>query len=244
MGVMLLWPALIPVAAAQQAAAAAARDVTQLGGSTAFYRRSPLTTVASLRRMAGEPGMAHDIGTALRQAGLPDLADNVIAVLSAADTSVMGGECSDATPLDGVIVECLVRPGQALQWMAYRPDGSGDEGSEEPGLLRNIRWAGRQPFRAFLFRTTENDRTYTFVIPKVCGNLSLMGVQEIPHIAVAVPPALFAPFTPAWMVHVGLPLTRNTRFPVHLLTEGRLFLDHADDIRNNYQFWGGVRVHF
>jgi hypothetical protein len=31
---------------------------------------------------------------------------------------------------------------------------------------------------------------------------------------------------------------------VHLLTEGRLFLDHADDIRNNYQFWGGVRVHF
>jgi hypothetical protein len=51
-------------------------------------------------------------------------------------------------------------------------------------------------------------------------------------------------FTPAWMVHVGLPLTRNPSIPVHLLVEGRLFFDHADDIRNNYQFWGGVRVHF
>jgi hypothetical protein len=32
--------------------------------------------------------------------------------------------------------------------------------------------------------------------------------------------------------------------PVYFLGEGRLFFDHIDDVSNNYQFWGGVRVHF
>lgn len=49
--------------------------------------------------------------------------------------------------------------------------------------------------------------------------------------------------TPAWLVHVGVPLAKGARMPVFLLVEGRLFFDQADDIRNNYLFWGGVRVH-
>jgi hypothetical protein len=51
-------------------------------------------------------------------------------------------------------------------------------------------------------------------------------------------------FTPGWLVHVGLPLNGKARVPVYFLAEGRMFLDHADDVRNNYQFWGGVRVRF
>lgn len=52
-------------------------------------------------------------------------------------------------------------------------------------------------------------------------------------------------FTPAWLVHVGLPLAKkSSKVPIFLLLEGRLFFDHLDDVRNNYQFWGGVRVHF
>jgi hypothetical protein len=50
--------------------------------------------------------------------------------------------------------------------------------------------------------------------------------------------------TPAAMVHVGLPIAPNARFPVFFLVEGRVFLDSTDDIDNNYQFWGGVRVRF
>lgn len=51
-------------------------------------------------------------------------------------------------------------------------------------------------------------------------------------------------WTPAWILHFGLPLAKHAKYPVYFIGEGRLFLDHADDIRNNYLAWGGVRVHF
>jgi hypothetical protein len=350
------------------------RDIHRLGGSTALYK-PPLTNVASLKRMANDPAAAANIRTVLGRAGLPALADNVVATLAAADTASKGGACSDATPADGTIVECNVAPGQTLQWMAYRPTGGA-----ELGLLRRIRWAGPAPFQAYLFRVTEDNRTYTFVIPKVCGNLSLMDMNEKPRVA-ALPapvvepppppavapipmpppapvPAPFVPppeaivqpqssakplpffidalvgkdrrvrpiegselefaqcsplvgvklgvakrfqnnwelagaigvafslvndddkvrehelfvdveankylsngvflgtglslwditrsdtFSPAWMVHAGVPLAKNAKFPVYFLVEGRLFFDDLDEIENNYQFWGGVRVHF
>ena len=49
-------------------------------------------------------------------------------------------------------------------------------------------------------------------------------------------------FTPAWLVHFGVPLGSHPKHPVYFLGEGRLFFDHGSDIQNNYQFWGGVRV--
>ena len=49
-------------------------------------------------------------------------------------------------------------------------------------------------------------------------------------------------FTPAWLVHVGVPLGSHPRHPVYFLGEGRLFFDHIDDVQNNYQFWAGVRI--
>ncbi len=172
----------------------AVRDIHQLGGSTAFYRKSPLTTVASLNRMAGDPSVVADIRTVLGQAGIPTLADDVVAALDV-KTSAMGGLCSDATPAAGTIVECDVRPGETLDWMAYRPQGKAGL-----GLLRNIRWAGKKAFRAYLFRVTSDNRAYTFVVPKVCGNLSLLGVEEIAHVAIAAPPPEEPAFTPAAFV--------------------------------------------
>jgi len=51
-------------------------------------------------------------------------------------------------------------------------------------------------------------------------------------------------FTPAWMIHFGVPLGTHPKHPVYFLGEGRLFFDNIDDVSNNYQFWGGVRVRF
>jgi hypothetical protein len=51
-------------------------------------------------------------------------------------------------------------------------------------------------------------------------------------------------FTPAWMLHFGVPLGTHPKHPVYFVGEGRLFLKQLDDISNNYQFWAGVRVHF
>lgn len=372
MGVALL--ALPYAAVAQDGGAVVVQDVHRLGGSTAFYR-TPLTNVASFKRMSDDPRVVANIRTVLDQGGVGSLADRVVAAFTGATTSVVGGRCADATPIDGVLVECDVQPGQTLQWMAHRPRGAA------PALLQNIRWAGARPFRAYLFRVTEGDRTYTFVVPKVCGNVSLLSMEEkrAPAVAavvepsvVAPPPAAIAPvlvesppppslpaveqpaapasattavrrtpffvdgmfgkerrtrpvegaldaaqcspmagvkigvakrfdndwelggaagvaigvttaddkvredaffveveanrylarhvfvgvglsmwdlshsdtITPAAMVHLGLPIAPNARFPVFFLVEGRVFLDSTDEIDNNYQFWGGVRVRF
>jgi hypothetical protein len=109
-------------AAAQEGGHAAVRDITRLGGSTAFYKPS-LTNVASLKRMGDSATVVADIRNVLSQAGLPDLATNVAAALAGASTSVRGGDCAAARPEAGTIVECDVQPGQTLRWMAYRPQG-------------------------------------------------------------------------------------------------------------------------
>ncbi len=51
-------------------------------------------------------------------------------------------------------------------------------------------------------------------------------------------------WTPAWLLHVGFPLSRSARRPVFLVAEGSLFLDRLDGAANNYQAWAGLRVQF
>ena len=50
-------------------------------------------------------------------------------------------------------------------------------------------------------------------------------------------------FTPALLLHFGVPLGTHPKHPVYFLGEGRLFFDHIDDVSNNYQFWAGLRIH-
>jgi hypothetical protein len=51
-------------------------------------------------------------------------------------------------------------------------------------------------------------------------------------------------WTPAWLLHFGLPLSRHVRYAMFLVGEGRLFFEHLDDVGNNYEIWGGVQVRF
>jgi hypothetical protein len=327
--------------------------------------------------MSSNPTIAANLRSVLAEAGVSNLSDELVATLSSAETSYLGAACRDAAPEAGTIVECDVQPGETLEWMAFRPGG------RTATVVRNVRWAGKASFRAYLFRLTDDGRTYTFVVPKECGNVSLLKVQDAPRqVAVAAPappppppPPAPAPaaavqppppqaptpvpppapvvaparavsffadglfgkerrvrplddealletdeefaqcspllgvklgvakrfandweiagaagvafslvqgddkvrehqlfvdveankwvgrgfvgggvslwdltrsdsFTPAAMVHVGLPIADQVRFPVYFLLEGRLFFDQLDDVENNYQFWGGVRVRF
>lgn len=367
------------------------RDARRLGGSTSFHK-PPLTNAASVKRMADARGMAADIRRVLADSGISETADAVLATMASQKSLNTGGLCTDAAPADGVLVECDFQPGATLEWMAYRPNIN--TGDRSPGRIERFRWAGRSAFKAFLFRVTNNNRIYTFVLPKPCGNLSLMSVTEIrteappapappaprppapPPPVVAPPPpapppptqpppavqppppppdvdggslffvdALFGKdrrvrpiagrttgnglpvvgnagigndsfaqcspivglkaglakrfandweiaasggvalslvsaddkvnehqwlidveankylnngmfvgtglslwdithsdtFTPAWLLQFGAPLGDK---PVYFLVQSRLFLKEIDDVRNNYQIWGGVRVHF
>lgn len=366
------------------------RTARRLGGSTSFHKPS-LTNPESIKRMSATKGMSDDIRKVLGDAGLSDTADDVIAMLSSGAPAAAVGSCATATPAEGVMVECDFQRGATLEWMAYRPNvGRGDR---TPSRVEKFRWGGGKPFKAFLFRVTEDNRIHTFVVPKACGNLSLMSVQEIkretppapappapapaaapmatpppapapaavaepaPAVMTQVAPAIAsvktspfffdvlagkdrrvrptdgretvdgsAPFanagpgeyaqcspllgfklglakrfandwelagaaglalsliredtyvrehqifadvelnkyvgggafigtglslwdiahsdtiTPAWMLHFGIPLTKAR--PIYFVGQARMYLDNADDIKNNYLLWGGVRVHF
>ena len=374
-----------PLAGSRSSAPAATRetrDVTRLGGTTRFYRGS-LATAAGLRRMSTDPAMGAAMRRLLADAGVPGVSDELLTALGRVEENYVGVACMEARPEEGTVVECDVRPGESLEWMVFRPAGGA------PAVVRNVRWAGRQPFRAYLVRVADANTSYTFLVPKDCGNLSLLTTQPVaaaasvaevaapppppppaPAPVVAPPPAqpppppppadvraeteqppppatrmvrLFADglfgkerrvrpldddalvgtgegefaqctplvgvklgvarrfdnnwelagaagvalsvvrdddkvrehalfveaevnrwigrgfvgggvglwdltrsdtLTPTAMVHLGLPVADQLRFPIYFLVEGRLFLDNADDIDNNYQFWGGFRVRF
>ena len=373
--------ATAPPPASTTAGATASTDVRRLGGTTRFYKGS-LATAAGLRRMSSDPAMAASMRKIMSDAGVPDLSDELLASLSTVEANSPGVACVEARPQAGTVVECDVRPGESLEWMVFRPGGGAAE------VKHNVRWAGREPFRAYLVRLNQGDTSYTFVVPKECGNLSLLAKDAMPRVAAAAPappppppppapaPAPVAPppppppapaapaevqapvatpeppsrgirffadgtygkerrvrplddaaligngdgeyaqctplvgvtlgaakrfandwelaagagvafsvvtnddkvrehalfaeaevnkwigrsfvggglglwditrsdtLTPTAMVHVGLPIADQVRFPVYFLVEGRMFFDNASDIDNNYQFWGGIRVRF
>jgi hypothetical protein len=168
---------LLPVSSdAQGSSTAAPRSLRRLGGPAAFYT-PPLRSAASLKQMAAKPRMADDIRAVLLEGGIPGTADAVLSVFTGATTSVKGAFCDEATPADGVIVECDVRPGTVFLWMAHRPMPK--NGRRAPGRIENVRWDGTRPFKALLFRVTNDYRIYTFVLPMACSNLSLMTVTEV-----------------------------------------------------------------
>jgi len=182
-GAVVLSLTLVSVASGQDSNAGAMHNATRMGGSTSFYT-PPLRNAASLKQMAARKGMAEDIRAVLTEAGIPETADAVLATLAGATSSVAGASCYEATPADGAIVACDFQPGSTLRWMAYRPNAR--KGDRNPGRLDGVRWAGSKPFKALLFRVTNDYRIYTFVLPLACANLSLMSIKEIAGEAVDV----------------------------------------------------------
>ncbi len=175
-GLALVLGLALASAAAAQGGQGVVHNAHRLGGATAFYT-PPLRTAGSLKQMVARKGMPEDIRAVLRESGIPETAEAVLATLTGAMSSVRVGSCADATPADGVIVECDFQPGTTLLWMAYRPNAI--RGNRAPGRIESVRWAGERPFKALLFRVTNDYRIYTFILPMACSNLSLMSVKEI-----------------------------------------------------------------
>ena len=56
--------------------------------------------------------------------------------------------------------------GGRLEWMAYRTPSRVD-------LMRDVRWAGEEPFAGFEIRLPWQGLEWVFLVPKACGNLAL-----------------------------------------------------------------------
>src|SRR5688572_23598852 len=127
------------------------KNARRLGGSTSF-NQPPLTTQATLKRMVARRGVVDDIKKVLNDSGIPDTAEGVFAAMDGPLAPTRGLACSDAIGEDGRLVECDFAVGSTLEWMAYRPNLR--KGDRTPNRIERVRWAGRQPFKAFLFRVT------------------------------------------------------------------------------------------
>ncbi len=66
-----------------------------------------------------------------------------------------------------------IRPGEGLKWMIYKKKG-------KVAVSRDLVWSGKAPFQAYRMVVRHNDRDYEFIMPKICLNISLKEVAEVP----------------------------------------------------------------
>ena len=152
---------LAPAWAQTDGASTSETQVRRLGGRTTRFS-PPMHSVSDLRLMVNTNRT--QISQVLTMAGLGDISAQVLETLTS-----------------GQMTEATITPGTHMQWMALKRAGT-------PDLLRNVRWAGRESFEAFQFVVSAGGNTYTFVVPKVCGNMSLLSVSPIPRPTVTPPP--------------------------------------------------------
>ena len=75
-----------------------------------------------------------------------------------------------------------IRPGEALKWMIYKKKG-------KVAVSKDLVWSGKAPFQAYRMVVRYNDREYEFIMPKVCLNISLKEVTEVPKVMAPPPPS-------------------------------------------------------
>ena len=89
-------------------------NARRLDGSTSFHQ-PPLSTVASLKKMATVKGMTDDIRQPQRDAGIPETATAGDRDAERRRADVQGKSCAAETPADSVLVDCDFQPGDTLE---------------------------------------------------------------------------------------------------------------------------------
>jgi hypothetical protein len=141
------------------------RTATRLGGSRSLYaacrpsyNQNCIRTQASLQRAMKNGRFQKEVATAMDAAGLTGMTQQVIDAFAS-----------------GQAKEISFERGRTIEWMAYY-----NPKTRKADLIRMIKWGGRQPFGAYEVSIEDGPKTYTFVMPKPCGNLSLASVEEAP----------------------------------------------------------------
>jgi hypothetical protein len=141
-------------------------QVRTLGGASRFS--APMHSVDDLRNMTNANRT------------------QITAVLTTASLSQLSGPVLDALT-SGRVSDTTIAPSTHFVWMAFKRRGT-------PVVEYNARWVGSQPFDAWTFSVDNAGYTYTFAVPKVCGNLTLVSRAATP--VVAAPPAPPRPAPP------------------------------------------------
>jgi uncharacterized OB-fold protein len=66
-----------------------------------------------------------------------------------------------------------LNPGDTLEWMFFK------EGRKVK-VKKDVLYDGKKPVPAYTFVIFREGKTYEFIVPKICGNISLKNTREIP----------------------------------------------------------------
>ncbi|MFC2164950.1 hypothetical protein ACFLT2_08150 [Acidobacteriota bacterium] len=70
-----------------------------------------------------------------------------------------------------VFEEKQLAVGEKMEWMLFRSQGA-------IKLVQDLEWAGADPLPAISFTVLSDNKKYEFIMPKTCGNISLVKVEE------------------------------------------------------------------
>ena len=62
--------------------------------------------------------------------------------------------------------------GQKIPWMLFRSQG-------KVKIVKDLEWAGQGPLPIFVFSVEKDYKQYDFMMPRACGNISLLRVTEV-----------------------------------------------------------------
>lgn len=72
-----------------------------------------------------------------------------------------------------------LNPGDTLQWMLYKK-------GKKVMVLKDAVYEGKKPASAYTFVIFRDGKTYEFIVPKICANISLKDTREVPAPACAL----------------------------------------------------------
>ena len=90
-----------------------------------------------------------------------------------------------------------IPPGEVLTWMLFKSKTKNGRVT----VLKQVAWRGAAPFDAYSFHIDKDEKRYEFIVPAICGNVTLHYIAPIPPAPVAAP----APVAPAPVVAAAPP---------------------------------------
>ncbi len=66
-----------------------------------------------------------------------------------------------------------MNPGDTVKWMLFKK-------GRKVQVKNDVVWAGKKPITAYNFSIFRDGKLYEFIVPKICGNISLKDVSEVP----------------------------------------------------------------
>ncbi|MCK4942955.1 MAG: hypothetical protein KAS65_05225 [Candidatus Aminicenantes bacterium] len=66
-----------------------------------------------------------------------------------------------------------IQPGDTIMWMMFKR-------GKRVYVEKDVIWAGKKPFLAYRFVITRDLKEHVFIVPKICGNISLKSTTELP----------------------------------------------------------------